>query len=351
MVKRYKGVNVSSLNNSDRITPDIGYGLHYMRPDIFPPVRAPVPFAVKTHVIEDKIEKTITAGPDGSLAIYYCPMSGAWDSIRLGKMENNQDIYWSADSYVWYADSSGEYHKGSNTAGYSYNTSYDKFNSPAHWRNSVQGVEVGNHFKKIKITAGFLKMFYYGKEDDIQGIFKISMGFRQFNNSLWYDAVKEAHLNDFPVYKIQNAKNPLYCRHVTSDPDFNNFGPYTPYKSIPYYIIIGEGLPQNGKFWLEASRTIEGIISPSLSSLVNSQKPTKHARTASDQQKDADEHVGPVGHTDPKVNKDNAENGADALKKGATEFLKHTVNSSSLPHTIKKVINDGIEKLAKSAGG
>lgn len=34
-------------------------------------------------------------------------------------------------------------------------------------------------------------------------------------------------------------------RHMITGEDILDFGPYTPYMSIPYFLIYGEGLPES----------------------------------------------------------------------------------------------------------
>lgn len=48
-----------------------------------------------------------------------------------------------------------------------------------------------------------------------------------------------------------------------------DFGPYTPYMSIPYFLIYGEGLPELQPFYITAKRNFEVIVTPEISHLAN----------------------------------------------------------------------------------
>lgn len=50
-------------------------------------------------------------------------------------------------------------------------------------------------------------------------------------------------MDGLPEYRVYNAYEHILCKYRFEDDDLLGFGPYTPYKSIPFFIIWGEGLP------------------------------------------------------------------------------------------------------------
>lgn len=256
-----------------------GWAMHHLHPDIFPPSRMPSQYPIKTHLIQPKTKENLVA-TGGNLAIFFCPMVAAWEKIRLGGVESNIDTAFSSDSYVWLAHSSKNTMSASGSTIYAYNTAYDRFNNVSTWANTLIGVPGAEHLKKLKLVAARLKLTYFGKEDEISGLFKIGMGFKQFNNSMFFENIKLSDIDDFPSTHTQTAKEPVIVTHTITDMDYMEFGPYTPYKVIPFFFIIGEGLPINGNFHLEIVRTIEGVVMPSMTEFAAPQTPTHQASAA-----------------------------------------------------------------------
>lgn len=52
-------------------------------------------------------------------------------------------------------------------------------------------------------------------------------------------------MDNMPAYRLVSAQEGIMCKYKHADDDFMGFSPYTPYKSVPYFVIWGEGLPPN----------------------------------------------------------------------------------------------------------
>ena len=68
------------------------------------------------------------------------------------------------------------------------------------------------------------------------------MGFKQLNSTIYFEKIKKIDLDSFPLKNIQKANKEIKCTHVLTDVDFLEFGPYSSYKVIRYFLIYSEGL-------------------------------------------------------------------------------------------------------------
>lgn len=94
-------------------------------------------------------------------------------------------------------------------------------------------------------------------------------------------------IDNMPVYKVFSIDDEIVLKYTFEDDDFYGFGPYTPYKMIPFFIIWGEGLPPNSAFFVQCERTIEGVVYPTHDEFTN----PKRANNDQAEQRDSHEHV------------------------------------------------------------
>ena len=57
---------------------------------------------------------------------------------------------------------------------------------------------------------------------------------------------------------------PMIVRYKRTDDEYTEFGPYTPYKSIPFFFIRGEGMQPNAPFYIEATRNMEIVVTETI---------------------------------------------------------------------------------------
>lgn len=50
----------------------------------FKPSRLPVDFPIPTHMTTEEFNRTIISDATGKFAIYFSPLTGAWEAIRRG---------------------------------------------------------------------------------------------------------------------------------------------------------------------------------------------------------------------------------------------------------------------------
>lgn len=74
----------------------------------------------------------------------------------------------------------------------------------------------------------------------------------------------------YPIHEIHPiSEYPVLARYTNTEEEFLQYGPYTPYKSIPFYIIQGEGIETGSPFMIEVRRHVEIIVTPDVKNLVN----------------------------------------------------------------------------------
>lgn len=111
-----------------------------------------------------------------------------------------------------------------------------------------------------------MKIRYTGKFEDVAGILKVSMGIKNFADPFEGTGgvvLSLDNLEDNPAFWVFNTYENIIIVYKPTLPEFNTFGPYSPYLSIPYFIVYGEGITANSSFFVEVKITIEGIVNPS----------------------------------------------------------------------------------------
>lgn len=58
-------------------------------------------------------------------------------------------------------------------------------------------------------------------------------------------------------------------RYKITDDSFTEWGPYTPYKTVPFYLVLGEGLGANMPFYVDGKRSFEVVVTPIIEDFVN----------------------------------------------------------------------------------
>lgn len=72
-------------------------------------------------------------------------------------------------------------------------------------------------------------------------------------------------MDEFPHFSIGRSSEGFYCQYRPMDEEFvTHWGPYSPYKSIPYFIIYGAGLTPNHPFQVEIRLSFEMIVDASV---------------------------------------------------------------------------------------
>lgn len=239
------------------------WAISYLYPDIYSPVRVPDRYRLPTHIMTNKRQETITIGPSHDFAIYFSPLV---DCFYNYKFNNAGEIYagmtnsWTADSYISYAHNNGQPTSGT-TAGVDYVfDSLSKFNILSKWNTHLTGSTNLQHFRKVRLLGAALKITYTGKAEERSGIVKVAMGIKGFTSTLLSESITADELVNFPEYKVFDLEKPIVCRYRLSDNDFTEFGPYTPYSTLPYYIIYGKGLQEGSTIFVETIKHFEGVV-------------------------------------------------------------------------------------------
>lgn len=123
---------------------------------------------------------------------------------------------------------------------------------------------------KLRLISAFLKITYTGRQDQRRGIIRCSMGYKTFSSGLSIAAIDVNAFENYPIHEIHQISDyPVLARYTNTEDEFLQYGPYTPYKSIPYFFIQGEGIESQSPFLIEVRRHVEIVVTPDVKALVN----------------------------------------------------------------------------------
>lgn len=260
--------NMMSINRAKQYA----WAISHMYPDIYQPQRYPDQYKFPTHIMTNKFQRTLTIPTTKDFAIYFCPLADCFYNYKFhlpGEMYEGLLTPWEksnrvSDSYISYADNDS---KNTNIADtnskrvFVANTN-EKFNDVLNWNYSSEGSTNLKKFKKIRLIGAAIRITYTGKAEDLSGIVKTSMGIKGFTAPLTAEDINTEELHNFPEYKSFTLEKPIVCRYRMNDDDFVDFGPYTPYSAIPFYIIYGKGLQEGSSVFVEVVKHFEGVVIP-----------------------------------------------------------------------------------------
>ena len=239
------------------------WAISYLYPEIYRPHRLPDRYRLPTHVMTNKFQETLTIPSTQDFAIYFCPLADCFYNYRFndqGQIYEGMTNTWGSHSYISYATNGNN-----NTTGTATGTDYvinsdGNFNSVELWNNPKLGSENLKKFKKIRLLGASVKITYTGRSDELSGVVKAAMAMKGFTTNLLHEEVTPDELVNLPQYKSFTLEKPVVCRYRISDENFTEFGPYTPYSTLPYYLIYGKGLQQNSTIFIEVIKHFEGIV-------------------------------------------------------------------------------------------
>ena len=250
-----------SINNSRARR--YAWAIAYLYPDIYSPIRLPDKYRLPTHIMTNKKQTTMTIGTSHDFAIYFSPLVDCFYNYQFnaaGELYEGMTNNWSNDAYVSYADNGGSVTSGTSVGVKYVFNSNGHFDNLSNWNNAIKGSTNLKKFRKVRLLGASIKITYTGKNDELSGIVKIAMGIKGFTTPLDTEEVTPEEMVNFPEYKTLSLDKPIVCRYRLSDDDYTDFGPYTPYSTLPYYLIYGKGLQKDSTIFIEMIKHFEGVV-------------------------------------------------------------------------------------------
>lgn len=294
------------------------WSLGHLYPDQFEPDRIPDQLQFPTHVFKTSFQRTIVIPSTKDFACYFSPATDCNYQYRNNGTDQpyqNLNFSLSDSALVSYADSDGH---ATNLGGEtitvddeiiaksvfvgptSTSPAQRIFNKTKAWNYSWQGSDTLQHFKKIRLLGAFLKITYTGKHEDLSGIVHVGMGIKGFLSELKSEGLNFNEMMHLPEYRSMTLDAPLFCRYRLTSDELTEFGPYSPYNTIPYFIVYGVGLQEGSSIFIEVEQHFEGVIVSSFEELVNPKKAGKTQLPKADQQEFIKEHAdGGTGDSNP----------------------------------------------------
>lgn len=248
-----------------------GWAISHLYPDIYQPQRFPDQYKFPTHIMTNKSQRTLTIPSTKDFAIYFCPLADCFYNYKFngeGEVYEGLNTPWETSTgvshaYISYADNDS---KATNVATsgkqlFVPNTN-EKFNDLMSWNYATEGSVSLKKFKKIRLIGAAIKITYTGKLEDLSGIVKTAMGVKGFTTSLLAEDINTEELHNFPEYRSFTLEEPIVCRYRMTHDDFAEFGPYTPYSTLPFYLIYGKGLQEGSSVFIEIIKHFEGVVIP-----------------------------------------------------------------------------------------
>lgn len=243
------------------------WSLGHLYPDIYEPVRFPDQYQFPTHLMRSPFQRTLTIPSTKDFAIYFSPLTDCYYNYQFGaagQMYSNINVNWGNDVFISYADN-GSARTDATTGKNVFDTANGKndlFTNLGNWNYTAKGSDSLKKFKKIRLLAAYLKLTYTGKSDELSGTVRVAMGVRNFTTPFLNDQINIDDLINMPQYQTFKLREPIICRYRVTNEDFMDFGPYSPYSSIPYFIIYGKGLQENSSVFVEIVKHYEGVVIP-----------------------------------------------------------------------------------------
>lgn len=278
------------------------WSMGHLYPDMYEPVRFPDQYQFPTHIMRTPMQRTLTIPSTRDFAIYFSPITDCYYNYQFGsagQMYSNINVNWGTDVFVSYADNNST--KTDNVTGKNVfdtaNNKGDLFSNLGNWNYAVKGSDNLKKFKKIRLLAAYLKITYTGKAEDLSGTVRIAMGVRNFTTPLQNDQINVDDLINMPQYKTLTLDKPIICRYRVSNEDFMDFGPYSPYSSIPYFMIYGKGLQEGSSIFVETVKHFEGVVVPEEEEFISSTRADRTQLSGINQMGFV-KNIGPLGAID-----------------------------------------------------
>lgn len=267
--------NMTNINKAKQYA----WAVSHLYPDIYQPQRFPDQYRFPTHIMTNKFQRTLTIPSTKDFAIYFCPIADCFYNYKfngVGQIYESLAAPWQttpvtpdelaeggiSHAYISYADSDSKSTSVATDGKKVFTDTTENFANVINWNYSSEGTTSLNKFKKIRLIGAAIKITYTGKNEDMSGIVKASMGLKGFTTPLSSEGINTEELHNFPEYRSFTLEKPFVCRYRMTDDDFTEFGPYTPYSTLPFYIIYGKGLQEGSTVFVEVIKHFEGIVIP-----------------------------------------------------------------------------------------
>lgn len=243
------------------------WSMGHLYPDIYEPVRFPDQYQFPTHVMRSPFQRTLTIPSTRDFAVYFAPVVDCnfnYQFSQANEIYSKLNISWTPDVYISYADNNSV-RTDQDTSGrcvFAHADGPDLFNNLDKWNFFKQGSDSLKKFKKIRLIGAYIRITYTGKAEDRSGTVRVAMGVRNFTTPLKNDQVNVDDLINMPQFKTLTLDEPIVCRYRVTNDDFMDFGPYSPYSSIPYFLIYGKGLQEGSSVFVETVKYYEGVVIP-----------------------------------------------------------------------------------------
>lgn len=242
------------------------WSLGHLYPDIYEPVRFPDQYQFPTHIMRSPFQRTLTIPSTRDFVVYFAPAVDCFYNYQLNKPAqpyHNLNVNWSEECYLSYADNNSmRTDQATDNKCVFKNVTDGIFNDLGSWNYSRMGSTSLGKFKKVRLIGAYLRITYTGKAEDKSGTVRVAMGVRNFTSSLSSDGVSVDDLINMPQFKTLTLDEPIVCRYRVTNDDFMDFGPYSPYISVPYFLIYGKGLQEGSSVFVETLKYYEGVVIP-----------------------------------------------------------------------------------------
>lgn len=248
------------------------WSMGHLYPDLYEPVRFPDQYQFPTHIMTSKFQRTLTIPSTRDFAIYFSPVTDCFYNYQFGatgQYYSNINVNFGADVFLSYADNNSLRTDLVSTVAPTGKCVFDVaggkndlFSNLGTWNYAVKGSTSLQKFKKIRLIASYLRITYTGKAEDLSGTVRVAMGVRSFTTPLANDLINVDDLINMPQFKTMTLDKPIICRYRATADDFMEFGPYSPYSSVPYFLIYGKGLQETSSVFVEVVKHYEGVVIP-----------------------------------------------------------------------------------------
>lgn len=115
-------------------------------------------------------------------------------------------------------------------------------------------------YKNVRVNSAAMVVKLICPVKDRSGVLHIGYGFKGLIQNIQSFEFADFH-NQFAVSKTVNMADysEVVCRFRLPFADYTTYAPYTPTKAMPYFFIVGEGLPLGASLDVTCIRHIEGI--------------------------------------------------------------------------------------------
>jgi hypothetical protein len=248
------------------------WSMGHLYPDIYEPVRFPDQYQFPTHIMTSKFQRTLTIPVTRDFAVYFSPVTDCYYNYQFGstgQYYSNINVNFGSDVFLSYADNNSS-RTDAVTAVSGVNkcvfdvpgNKNDLFANIGNWNYAVKGSTSLQKFKKIRLIGSFIRITYTGKAEDLSGTVRVAMGVRSFTTPFANDSINVDDLINMPQFKTLTLEKPIICRYRVTHDDFMDFGPYSPYSSLPYFLIYGKGLQEGSSVFVEVVKHYEGVVIP-----------------------------------------------------------------------------------------